>query len=76
MVYHIDKPNGFHLVVTTQEGTTDKAAVLRFQTILAVGQSAAVSVPRATGKAPEQIVLSNAGDHLHITEPTATVATQ
>src|SRR5262249_13450514 len=51
-------------------------AVLRFQTILAVGPSAAGSVSRAPGKAPGQIVLSNPGDHLHITQPTATLTTQ
>jgi opacity protein-like surface antigen len=37
---------------------------------------AAVSVPRAQGEAPTRIVLSNAGAHLHIVEPPASVSTQ
>jgi len=71
LVYYIDEPDGFHVVVTTQQGAREKAAVARFEMVLAAGQSAAVSVPRAAGEAPEKIVLSNAGDHLHITEPSA-----
>jgi hypothetical protein len=43
---------------------------------LATGQSAAVSIPRAAGEAPEQIVLSNAGDHLHIAEPKTAISVQ
>jgi hypothetical protein len=76
LVYYIDEPAGFHVVVTTQQGARDKAAVARFETVLATGQSAAVSIPRAAGEAPEQIVLSNTGDHLHIAEPSASVSAQ
>ena len=74
LVYYIDEPDGFHVVVTTQEGARDKAAVERFETVLATGQSAAVSILRAAGEAPAQIVFSNAGGHLHIAEPPASVA--
>ena len=76
LVYYIDEPDGFHVVVTTQKGARDKAAVARFETVLATGQSAAVSIPRAAGEAPEQIVLSNAGDHLHIAEPKTAISVQ
>ena len=76
LVYYIDEPDGFHVVVTTQQGARDKAAVERFETVLAAGQSAAVSIPRAAGEAPAQIVLSNSSGHLHIVEPPATVAVQ
>ena len=76
LVYYIDEPDGFHVVVTTQQGARDKAAVERFETVLAAGQSAAVSIPRAAGEAPARIVFSNAGGHLHIVEPPASVATQ
>jgi hypothetical protein len=76
LVYYIDQPDGFHVVVTTQQGARDKAAVARFETVLATGQSAAVSIPRAAGEAPEQIVLSNAGDHLHIAEPKTAISVQ
>src|SRR5580693_10112474 len=76
LVYYIDKPDGFHVVVTTQQGARDKAAVERFETVLAAGQSAAVSVPRAAGEAPARIVLTNAGGHLDIAEAPAAVSAQ
>jgi hypothetical protein len=76
LVYYIDEPDGFHVVVTTQQGAKDKAAVERLETVLAAGQSAAVSIPRAAGEAPSRIVFSNAGGHLHIAEPPASVAAE
>src|SRR5712671_1255417 len=76
LVYYIDEPDGFHVVVTTQQGARDKAAVERFETVLAAGQSASVSIPRAAGEASARIVLSNAGNHLHIAESTAAVLAQ
>ena len=57
------------MVVTTQQGLTDQAAVARFETVLVAGQSASVSIPRRADEAPARIVLSNAGDHLHIAKP-------
>jgi hypothetical protein len=76
LVYYIDEPDGFHVVVTTQQGAKDKAAVERLETVLAAGQSAAVSIPRAAGEAPSRIVFTNAGGHLHIAEPPASVAAE
>jgi len=35
LVYYIDEPDGFHVVVTTQQGRTSRAAVERFETVLA-----------------------------------------
>jgi hypothetical protein len=65
--------DGFHVVVTTQQGRTSRAAVERFETVLAAGQSATVSIPRAAGEASARIVLSNAGNHLHIAKSAAAV---
>jgi len=76
LVYYIDKPDGFHVVVTTQQGAREKASIARFETVLAAGQSAAVSIPRASGEAPARMVLSNAGSRLHIAEPLASVSAQ
>jgi hypothetical protein len=59
------------VVVTTQQGRTSRAAVERFETVLAAGQSAEVSIPCGAGEASARIVLSNAGNHLHIAESTA-----
>ena len=74
LVYYIDEPDGFHVVVTTQQGRTSRAAVERFETVLPPGQSVAVCIPPAAGEAPARIVLSNAGDHLHIAKPNAAVS--
>ena len=74
LVYYTAAPDGFHVVVTTQQGLTDQAAVARFETVLAAGQSATVSIPRAAGEAPARIVFSNAGDHLHVAKPNAAVS--
>lgn len=52
------------------------AAVERFETVLAAGQSTVFSIPRAAGEAPERVVLTNAGGHLHIAEPAAVVSAQ
>ena len=71
LVYYIAEPDGFYVVVTTQQGRTGRAAVERFETVLAAGQSATVSIPRGASEAPVRMLLSNAGDHLHITEPIA-----
>jgi hypothetical protein len=76
LVYYIDEPGGLHVVVTTQQGAREKAAVARFKTVLAADQSAAVSIARAAGEAPAQMVVSNAGGHLHIAEPPASVSAQ
>ena len=68
LLYYIDEPDGFHVVVTTQQDSRVKAPVARFETVLATGQPAAVSIPRAPSEAPARIVLSNAVSHLHIAE--------
>ena len=74
LVYYTSAPDGFHVVVTTQQGSTDRAAIARFEMVLATGQSAAVSIPRGADEAPAQIVLGNAGNHLHIAEPNTAVS--
>jgi hypothetical protein len=76
LVYYIDKPDGFHVVVTTQQGMRENAAIARFETVLAVGQSAAVPIPRAAGETAARVVLSNASGHLHIAEPPESVSTE
>jgi hypothetical protein len=76
LVYYIAAPDGFHVVLTTQQGFTDQAAIARFETVLAAGQSAAFSIPRNTGEAPVRMMLSNVGDHLHIAEPDVAVSTR
>ena len=76
VVSDFDEPDGLHVVVTMQPGVRLKAAVERFETVLTTGQSAAISIPRAAGEAPERVVLTNAGGHLQIAEPPAAVSAQ
>jgi hypothetical protein len=38
LVYYIDAHDGLDLVVTTQQGHSDKPAVTRFETVLAAGR--------------------------------------
>ena len=76
LVSHFDEPDGLDVVVTMQPGVTEKAAVERFETVLAAGQSTIFSIPRAAGEAPERVVLTNAGGHLDIADPPAAVSAQ
>ena len=76
LVSQLDEPDGLHVAVTMQRGVREKAAVERFETVLAAGQSAAFSMPRAAGEAPDRVVLTNAGGHLQIAEPPAAVSAQ
>ena len=76
LVNYLDGPDGLHVVVTMPPGVREKAAVEQFETVLAAGQSATVSIPRAAGEAPERVVLTNAGGHLQIAGPPGSVAAQ
>jgi hypothetical protein len=76
LVYYRDEPDGLHVVVTGHQGVREKAAIERFETVLAAGQAAAFSIPRAAGEAPERVVLTNAGGNLQIAEPPAAVSAQ
>ena len=69
-------PDLVYATFTKEHAVAYAPAVARFETVLAAGQSAAVSIPRAAGEAPARIVLSNASDHLHIAEPAASVSAQ
>jgi hypothetical protein len=76
LVSYRDEPDGLHVVVTTHQGVRETAALERFETVLAAGQSAAFSIPRAAGEAQERVVLTNDGGNLHVGEPPAAVSAQ
>ena len=76
LVSYLDESDGLHVVVTMEPGVREKAAVEQFETVLAAGQSAEFSVPRAAGEAPARVVLTNTGGHLDIAEAPATVSAQ
>src|SRR5260370_2431469 len=44
LVYYIDEPDGFHVVVATDQGTKKRSA-LTFETVLAAAQSPLVAIP-------------------------------
>src|SRR5438309_5257469 len=58
-VYYLDEPDGLHVLLTTHQGVKEKSALERFETVLAAGQSASFSIPRAAGEAPERVMLTN-----------------
>jgi hypothetical protein len=76
VVYYIDEPDGFHVVVTTQQRPRDKAAVARSRQYWRRASRPRFPYRAAAGEVPVRIVFSNAGDHLHIAEPTAFVTAQ
>jgi hypothetical protein len=75
-VNYSEGADGLHLVVTTQRGVSENAAVGRFETVLTAGESATFSIPRGVGEAPEWVVLTNAGGRLQIAGPTVAVSSR
>lgn len=76
LISYRDEPDGLHVEMTMQQEVRDTAAVERFEAVLPTGQSAAFSIPRAAGEAPERVVLSNSGGHLHIAQSPAAVSAE
>jgi hypothetical protein len=74
LINYSEEPDGLHLVVITERGLKENASVEHFETVLAAGQSATISIPRAVGEAPERVVLTNDGGHLQIAEPRAAIS--
>ncbi len=54
VAYYTVERNGLRLVATLAQQAED-AAPLRFETLLAPGQTVLLSTPRAAGAAPEQV---------------------
>ncbi len=54
IAYYTVERNGLRLVATLAQQAED-AAPLRFETLLAPGQTVLLSTPRAAGAAPEQV---------------------
>ena len=65
LVYYVATPHGFHLVATTQT-VADEPTVLRFEAMLQPGQDVIVSVPRAAGQLPAQLVFHRVGDTIEV----------
>jgi hypothetical protein len=73
-ISYLDEPDGLPAVMSARRGVVEKAAVERFEMVLAAGQSAAFCIPRAPGEAPEPVALTNAGRSPYRRAPAAVSA--
>ena len=59
--FYVAEPNGYHLIATLVTGTTNP---VRFDTVLADGQSATVSIPGPAGAAPQGVTFVRSAGQL------------
>lgn len=71
-----NEPDGVRVVVSMNPGDKETVAAGWFETVLAAGQSVAISIPRAAGEALERVVLTNVGGHLQIAERPVSASAQ
>ena len=73
--YYVAKPDGYHLVATLySDGAT---APVRFNTVLANGQSATVSVPGPAGSSGQEVTFARSAGSLVVHQaPESQTATQ
>ena len=60
VAYYTAEPKGYRVVVTLAR--TDAARAVRFETVLASGQSVTLSTPQELGAAAEAVEISRTGD--------------
>jgi hypothetical protein len=59
--YYVPEPHGYHVVATLDTGS---ATPVRFDTLLADGQSARVSIPTGVGQSDIEIIFTRAAGRL------------
>jgi hypothetical protein len=69
VAYYTVERDGFHVVATLAQGKA--GTPVRFQAILAPGQSVVLSTPRAVGVAPLAVEISRQGDKVFVAEAEA-----
>ena len=74
--YYMVAPDGYHVIATLHSGST--STPIRFNAILADGQSASVSIPGPVGTTPTEVVFTRSANRLDVRQSTdlAEVATQ
>ena len=74
--YYIVANDGYHVVATLQSGFA--STPIRFNAVLAEGQSASVSIPGPHGTRATEVVFTRSADHLDVRQSTdlADLATQ
>ena len=70
IVYYTDEPDGYRVVATLASGEDSRP--VRFEAVLAPGQTLILSSPREAGVAPETVEIARDGDHLFVREPALT----
>jgi hypothetical protein len=70
IVYYTDEAGGYRVVATVASGQDDPP--IRFEAVLAPGQSMTLSTPREMGLAPETVEIVRNADQVVLREPTLT----
>ena len=70
--YYVAQPDGYHLVATLYSGGANTP--VRFNTVLATGQSASVSIPGPAGTLAQEVTFSRSADALIVRQTPDTVA--
>ena len=66
--YYVVAPDGYHLVATLQSGGA--STPIRFNTVLADGQSASVSIPGPVGTNPTEVTFTRSESRLVVHQTT------
>jgi hypothetical protein len=74
LIYFTAEADGYHVVATVQSDDSEATVIFRFVTVLAVGQTAEISVPHGPGEAPEAFLISRVDDKLVVGEPVTLVS--
>ncbi|MCJ2079810.1 hypothetical protein [Methylobacterium sp. J-090] len=71
VAYYTPEPKGYRVVVTLAR--TDAARAIRFETVLASGQSVTLSTPQEFGTAADTVEISRTGDTVAVSRPRPTL---
>jgi hypothetical protein len=66
VAYYIVEPDGFRIVATVAQGET--GTPVRFEAVLAPGQSVVLSTPREAGVTPSAVQISRQNDRVLVHE--------
>jgi len=67
ILYYTDGPDGYRVVATL--GSGEDSRPVRFEAVLAPGQTMILSSPREAGVAPETVEIVRVADQLIVREP-------
>jgi len=72
VAYYTSEPKGYRVVVTLAR--TEASRAVRFEAVLASGQSVILSTPQELGAAADSIEISRTGDTVAVSRPRPTPA--